>query len=72
MASGLTGVKSNEMPGVAVEIPSSLEPVPAVDVGHVDHECVRFPQANRVCHVCVVSRPLDVTQVDGASRLRNA
>ena len=55
---------------VAVEVPGSIEPVLAVEVRHLDDQRISFPAADRVAHVGIVGRALDLVQVDHATRVR--
>ena len=41
-------------------------------MGDVDDERIAFPATNRVPHIQVVGRPVDLVQVDRARRVENA
>src|SRR5438034_5605657 len=57
----------NQMQGVAVKVAGPVEPVLAVETGHVDDQCIAFPAADRMTHVGIVGWALDLIEVDRAS-----
>src|SRR5207249_11995744 len=56
----------NQMQGVAVKVAGPVEPVLAVETGHVDDQCIAFPAADRMTHVGIVGWALDLIEVDRA------
>ena len=59
----------NQVEGSAVKVPSPVEPILAVEARHVDDQCIAFPAADRMTHVCIVRGPLGLIQMDRASRV---
>ena len=60
----------DEVQGITMEVSGSVEPAPVVEPCHVDDQRVALPAADRVAHPGVVGRPLDLAQMNGASRVR--